>query len=67
MNIDGVTGYLSNLGDVDQMAENGIKILKDEDLLETFKENAFTQAQTFSYDAIVPEYEELYNRALALV
>jgi N-acetyl-alpha-D-glucosaminyl L-malate synthase BshA len=67
VNIDGVTGYLSNLGDVDQMAENGIKILKDEDLLETFKENAFTQAQTFSYDAIVPEYEELYNRALALV
>jgi glycosyltransferase involved in cell wall biosynthesis len=67
VNIDGLTGYLSNLGDVDEMAKNAIKILEDENLLDTFKENAFVQAQTFSYDAIVPKYEELYNRALALV
>ncbi len=61
VNIDGVTGYLSDLGNVDEMAKNAINLLKDETLLNEFKKNANNQAKAFSLEAILPEYEKLYR------
>src|ERR1700749_2685218 len=45
LNVDGVTGYLKDVGDIDGMAEKAIYILEDEDRLNTFKENALARAK----------------------
>lgn len=65
VNIDGVTGFLSNVGDVNNMSENTIKILSDENLFKEMKKNALIQAEKFDIANIVPQYVELYNRMLA--
>ncbi len=65
INIQGVTGFLSDVGDVDSMAKHGIEILKDDNTLHTFKENAFEQAHKFTIDKIVPQYEALYSKVVA--
>jgi len=62
VNINGVTGFLSNVGDVDEMATNAIKLLSDEKLLAKFKENAYTQAKKFDINAVLPMYEKLYQK-----
>lgn len=60
INIAGETGYLSEVGDVDDMAANALKILKDDQTLKTFKKGALANAKRFSIDKIVPQYESLY-------
>lgn len=61
VNIHGETGYLSDVGDVDDMAENTLKIISDEKVLKKFKHNALKRAQEFHIDKILPEYEKVYN------
>ncbi len=67
VNVEGVSGYLSDVGNVKEMSENAIRILQDDDTLNTFKEGAFSQALRFDIDNIVPMYVELYESALATV
>jgi len=62
VNIDGLTGYLSEVGDVKQMSENAIKLLSDNEKLEEFKENAFIHSQKFDLPNILPLYECLYEK-----
>lgn len=64
VNINGVTGYLSNVGDVDDMAKNALKILKNPITLETFRENALLRSREFDIDKVVGRYEELYKKLL---
>jgi N-acetyl-alpha-D-glucosaminyl L-malate synthase BshA len=64
VNFDGVSGYLSNVGDVDSMAENAIKILSDNKTLTKFKENALDVAKQFDIKNILPLYENLYLKAI---
>jgi len=64
VNFHGISGYLSNVGDVDDMAVNALKILSDNNELQKFKDNAFETAKQFSIEKIVPIYEELYSKAL---
>ncbi|WP_333600012.1 N-acetyl-alpha-D-glucosaminyl L-malate synthase BshA [Flavobacterium sp.] len=64
VNFDGISGYLSNVGDVDSMAENALKILSDEATLAQFKTNALGVAKQFDIKNILPLYEELYHKAL---
>ncbi|QTE23169.1 N-acetyl-alpha-D-glucosaminyl L-malate synthase BshA [Polaribacter cellanae] len=61
VNIQGKTGYLSNLGDVEDMAKNAISILKDDAILEKFKQNAKEHTKQFSLENILPVYEEIYK------
>ena len=61
VNINGVTGYLSSLGDVDDMAKNAISILKDDVILQSFKNNAKTHASKFALKNILPVYEDIYE------
>ena len=61
VNIHGETGYLSNLGDVDNMAKNAISILKDDAILENFKNNAREHTKRFSLENILPVYEDIYK------
>lgn len=64
INIDGVTGYMTNIGDVEDMCAKALLILKDKETHDTFKANALKQARRFDIDNIVPEYEKLYQRLL---
>ena len=61
VNIHGETGFLSNLGDVNDMAKNAISILKDDDVLTKFKNNAKEHTRKFSLENILPVYEEIYK------
>ena len=67
VNVDGVTGYLSNVGNIAEMALNAIKILQDDETLNTFKENAKREAAKFDINKIVPLYEDLYETVLQKV
>lgn len=60
INIAGETGFLSDVGDVEDMAANALKILKDESTLKAFKKRALANAKRFSIEKIVPQYESLY-------
>ena len=64
VNFDGVSGYLSNVGKTDEMAENAVKILKDDSVLNEFKKNALSVAKQFDIKNILPLYEELYHKAI---
>lgn len=62
VNVHGKTGYLSNLGAIDDMAKNAIKILKNEIVLERFKKKAKEHIKLFSLEQILPVYEEIYKK-----
>ncbi len=62
VNIQGVTGYLSDVGDVEDMAANAIKILSDEVLHEKLKKGAYETSLKFHIDHILPQYEQYYNK-----
>ena len=61
VNIHGETGFLSNLGDVKDMAMNAISILKDDVVLEQFKQRAKEHTKKFSLQNILPVYEDIYK------
>ena len=61
VNINGETGFLSNLGDVNDMAKNAISILKNDAVLERFKQNARIHTKKFSLENILPVYEDIYK------
>lgn len=64
VNKHGLSGYLSNVGDVADMAKNGIRILENEETLNQFKLQAKQEAMKFSLEAILPQYEALYDEVL---
>jgi L-malate glycosyltransferase len=64
INVPGVTGYLSDVGDIDNMAENAIKIIKNDSTLQQFKSNALEHTRNFERDKIVPLYENLYLQVI---
>jgi glycosyltransferase involved in cell wall biosynthesis len=62
VNIHGVSGLLSPVGDTDAMASNALEILKDEASIARFRQGAWEQAQRFDVHRVLPRYEELYAR-----
>ena len=62
VNIEGVTGFLLPVGDVDGMAKRTLELLQDEEKLAHFKQNAFAQAQQFDISKILPQYEAYYQK-----
>ena len=64
VNLQGVSGYLSDVDNVNEMAENAISILEDPEVLLKFKRNAKQTAIKFDTKNIVPIYEEVYEKAL---
>ncbi|WP_283636607.1 N-acetyl-alpha-D-glucosaminyl L-malate synthase BshA [Aquaticitalea lipolytica] len=64
VNIDGVSGFLSNVNDVEDMSKNAIHILSDTNRLKEFKERAKEESKKFDISNIVPKYEAIYKRTL---
>lgn len=65
INIQGKTGFMSKVGDYEDMAVNAIYILEDENRLKEFKRNAYAQAKTFDINNILPRYEAYYKKIIA--
>ncbi len=63
LNVQGVTGFLSNVGDVEDMTRKSLFIL-DKNNLPKFKENALKRAKEFDISNILPLYENYYERIL---
>lgn len=64
VNIDGVTGFLNDVGDVDGMAANAIRLLENEEMLKQFRIHALEQAKRFDILNILPQYEAYYQQVL---
>ncbi len=62
---DGETGVLRNVGDIDAMAAGAITLLRDPSRWQAFSARAASDARArFAQDAIVAQYEALYEDAL---
>ncbi len=64
VNFDGISGYLSDVGNTLEMSQNAIKILENEDTLLEFKNNATNTAKQFDIKNVVTLYENLYKKVL---
>jgi len=67
VNIDGKTGYLSDVGDVNKMAKDAIALLNDVAKLNVFKNNALAHAKTFDSPNILPQYEAVYQDLISKI
>ena len=66
LNINGVTGFMNEVGDVEGMAKNALNILSDCDRLEEFKKAALARAKKFDLALILPDYEAYYQEIIEL-
>ncbi|MDP4083857.1 MAG: N-acetyl-alpha-D-glucosaminyl L-malate synthase BshA [Bacillota bacterium] len=58
---DGVSGYICEVGKIDEIAEKAITLLTNTDLHQAFSRKALETVKTkFSAEKIVEQYEELY-------
>ena len=64
VNIHGVSGFLSNVGDVEDMSKNAIYILENPERLAKFKANAKQESIKFDIHQVVPQYEVIYENTL---
>jgi L-malate glycosyltransferase len=62
--IQGETGYMADIGDINAMSNYALEILKDPEVLKRFKANAAAHAKKYDISNIVPIYEKLYERFL---
>lgn len=66
LNLDGVTGYTADIGDIEDMTKKSLHILSEENL-DTFKHNALERAKEFDIEKVLPVYEAHYNQVLESV
>ena len=61
VNIEGKTGFMSDVGDVKKMAKDTLYLLTTPKKLDEFKDNALAHAKTFDLPNILPQYEAVYQ------
>ncbi|MEM7162795.1 MAG: N-acetyl-alpha-D-glucosaminyl L-malate synthase BshA [Bacteroidota bacterium] len=61
VNKNGVSGFTSGIGDIEEMTEHALHILSNEEVHNQFKRNAYAIAKSFDIDEIVPQYLSLYQ------
>ena len=64
VNIDGKTGFTSEVGDLDKMADDAISLLSDGEKYRSFSVQANQIAKHYDLPKILPLYEEVYQEAL---
>ena len=64
LNVEGVTGFLCEPGDVEGMAKKSIYVLQDNERLNQFKDNALARAKEFDLSLILPVYESYYREVI---
>jgi N-acetyl-alpha-D-glucosaminyl L-malate synthase BshA len=65
VNSHGETGYLSNVGDVKDMARNTLKLLQNKTLYQRLSANATKNADRFNISNVLPLYLDLYYKAIS--
>lgn len=63
LNLNGITGYVCDVGDVETMTQRALEILSEENL-PRFKENALARAKDFDVSKILPLYEAFYQKTV---
>ncbi|MSP57899.1 MAG: N-acetyl-alpha-D-glucosaminyl L-malate synthase BshA [Flavobacteriales bacterium] len=66
VNLHGITGYLSEVGDTDNMANNAISLLNNSTVHDQFRKNALKQAHTFDLKKILIQYEAVYEKVISI-
>jgi len=64
LNLDGWSGFVHPIGDIEGMVKSANRLLQDDVLLEQFKQQAFEQAKKFDIDLILPQYEKYYAKLI---
>lgn len=64
VNHDGFSGYLCNVGDINEMALKSLEILKNDNTLNKFKKNALEQSKKFDQNIIIDQYLTIYNELI---
>lgn len=64
VNIHGETGFLSDVGDIESMASDAIKLLSNDELHKSFSKRAYTHAKQFDIDIVLPKYENYYQEVM---
>ena len=64
VNIHGKTGYTSEIGNYEEMAQFALDLLQNEEKLESFRHAALEQAKKFNLEDIRLQYIELYNKLI---
>jgi len=64
VNLNGVTGFLSNVGDFKEMGKNAISVLKSDKTLLEFKQRAYLHSKQFTLENVLPKYLAIYERIL---
>jgi len=64
VNLQGVTGFLSDVGDYKEMGRNAISILKDDEVLAEFKIRAYNHSKQFTLERVLPQYLAIYDRVV---
>jgi N-acetyl-alpha-D-glucosaminyl L-malate synthase BshA len=67
LNSHGESGFLADVGDIETMTKYALEILKDDNSLSSFRQQAFEQAKKYDVKDIVDQYEAYYNEILAAV
>ena len=67
LNINGVTGYTSPVGDVTKMSNDSISLLSDKGKYNEFAQNALLAAKKYDICNILPLYEAVYLEALETI
>jgi len=63
--VQGVVGYMGDVGDIETLSHYAIDILQNDERLQQFKSAAAKHAQAFDITSIVPLYEKLYEEVLS--
>ena len=64
INIHGKTGYTSEIGNYEEMAQFALDLLQNEEKLESFRHAALEQAKKFNLEDIRLQYIELYQKLI---
>ena len=65
--VEGETGYLCPMGDVESMAGKAIQLLRDTEMHKAFRQASVQRVRsTFCSTRIVPQYEDIYRRVLGM-
>ncbi|MDZ4707595.1 MAG: N-acetyl-alpha-D-glucosaminyl L-malate synthase BshA [Saprospiraceae bacterium] len=67
LNLDGWSGFVHPVGDINGMVQSAIRLLQDDTLLEQFKYQASERAKKFDIDLILPQYEKYYTQLIAAI
>jgi len=62
---DGETGFMSDVGDIESMSANTLRLINDKDLRESFgKRGRILAIERYSADEIIPKYLRFYEKVL---